>query len=429
MECPGHKYEHIETKIFVKEDGKKDGRFFTETGKCIHCGKDFVWSNYVDKTRIRIKNDVDTGKRIIVVEENTAAPTASYDLLPLEIKALRNWVGWKLEERDGKSTKIPYSQTGVMASSTDPTSWRSFNEVCNILPSKERGIGFVFDGGGIVGIDVDHCLDENGVIDPKYEYIIECLKSYTEISPSGTGLHILIKCNSPPYETGKKKNNLEIYSSGRYFTVTGNRWLESPLKINSFSPELVRAICDPFVNSPKKENIEEIKEYTNTSSRYSTQLSDEEIVKIAGLAKNCNKFNDLMSGRNLNSDKSSNDMALANILAFYSDDPSQICRIMMRSGLVREKWQRDDYLMFRTIPKAIQERTGRYSKDDYSDVSLKDLNYTIGPSSKNAIVPPTEYSRAIDEGEDEKGDHRYCASIALTFSTARGSELWKWMAS
>jgi hypothetical protein len=275
-----------------------------------------------------------------------------YPHVPDELKALNNWVGWKLEERDGKPTKVPYARPGVMASSTDPTTWASFNDVCNIPPTKEKGIGFVFDGNGIVGIDLDHCLDEKGKVCDKFSNLAYILNSYTEISPSGTGLHIFVRCESAPYETGKKKGDLEIYSKGRYFTVTGNKLPDSPNTINTFSVELIRSLCDPFVNPEKKEVVRYI-------SSTSTTLSDDEIVTIASRAKNGSRFQDLMNGKSCG-DKSSDDLALANILAFYSSDVNQIERIMRMSGLVREKWDRRDYMVNYTIMKAINECTGHY---------------------------------------------------------------------
>jgi len=162
-----------------------------------------------------------------------------YEHIPQDLTSLNNWVGWKLELRDNKPTKIPYSQVGVMASSTDSKTWRTFDEVKGIIASKEKGIGFVFDGNGIVGIDLDHCLTNNKISDI-FKHIPETLNSYTEISPSGTGLHIFIRCSEYPYTAGKHKNNVEIYSSGRYFTVTGNVWLDKP--IATVPVETVRAL-------------------------------------------------------------------------------------------------------------------------------------------------------------------------------------------
>ena len=299
-----------------------------------------------------------------------------YPHVPEELKSLNNWVGWKLEERDGKPTKVPYSKPGVMASSTDPTAWASFNDVCNIRPSKEKGIGFVFDGNGIVGIDLDHCLDETGKINNKFSNLAYILNSYTEISPSGTGLHILIRCESEPYETGKHKNGLEIYSRGRYFTVTGNKLPDSPNIINTFSVELIRSLCDPFVNPIKKE----IAHVSNTS----TNLSDDEIITIASRAKNGSRFQGLMDGKSCG-DKSSDDLALANILAFYSTDVNQIERIMRMSGLVREKWDRRDYMVNYTIMKAINECGGHYEPP----MNIGDSEHGAGVAKQLLSSPTT----------------------------------------
>src|SRR5208337_404639 len=167
-----------------------------------------------------------------------------YESVPQELKDLPNWVGWKLElNEDKKPTKIPYSRPGIKASTRDPRSWVKFDDVCNIISSKEKGIGVVFDGNGIVGIDLDHCFNLDGTILVKFEEVLSVLDSYTEVSPSGNGLHIFIKCKEIPYYSrdlptdehpeglehfGKKKNNLEIYSKVRYFTITGIKWNGCP---------------------------------------------------------------------------------------------------------------------------------------------------------------------------------------------------------
>ena len=83
------------------------------------------------------------------------------------------------------------------------------------------GIGLQL-GPPCVGIDLDKCRNaESGVIELWAKEIIEKLNSYTEISPSGTGIHIWVKGAIP--KTGRRKGRIEIYDSGRdYFTV--NRW-------------------------------------------------------------------------------------------------------------------------------------------------------------------------------------------------------------
>ena len=112
------------------------------------------------------------------------------------IRDLRQWVCWRSEERDGKLTKIPYSPlTGDKASSTNPNTWTGYSEA--VAAYKERGydgIGFVFTKeDNFVGVDLDHCRDpETGEIESWAQDIVAELDSYTEISPSKNGIHILL---------------------------------------------------------------------------------------------------------------------------------------------------------------------------------------------------------------------------------------------
>ena len=96
---------------------------------------------------------------------------------------------------------------------------------------KERGyggIGFVFTPeDDLCGVDLDGCLDpETGEIEPWAWEIIEELDSYTEISPSGTGVHILVRGELP--EGRNRKGRFETYDRGRYFTVTGKHLAGTP---------------------------------------------------------------------------------------------------------------------------------------------------------------------------------------------------------
>lgn len=290
-----------------------------------------------------------------------------YETVPQELKSLPNWVGWKLETRDGKPTKVPYSRTGIRAAATNPQDWRNFNDVCNIISSKEKGIGFVFDGNGIVGIDLDYCFNLDGTIKHEFTNVISTLKSYTEISPSGGGLHIFIKCKEHPYYSkdeptddhpeglehfGKKKNGLEIYSKVRYFTITGIKWNGCPSEIIEYPVDIIRKVCNPILEiSDKPQDIIPF-------FPMSTQLSDEDILKIVSHASNAQKFNNLWNGSKseYNDDDSAADMALASMLAFYSTDANQIERLMRQSGLKRAKWDNHKtYLKSMTIQKAIRD--------------------------------------------------------------------------
>jgi putative DNA primase/helicase len=143
--------------------------------------------------------------------------------IPEELRQRSQWVVWKLEKRDGKPTKVPYIAGGVgKASSTDSLTWRPFEEVVQALETgRYDGIGFVFSSGDpYAGVDLDNCRDrETGEIAEWAAKIIEAFDGYAEASPSGTGVHIIVRGKAP----NKKRGRVEAYSSERYFTVTGER--------------------------------------------------------------------------------------------------------------------------------------------------------------------------------------------------------------
>jgi len=141
--------------------------------------------------------------------------------IPTVMKPYRHWVCWRLEERDDKLTKIPYDPlTARHASSTDSRTWRSFDEAVAALEVGEYdGIGFVFSSGDpFTGIDLDKCRNpETGELEPWAAEIVAKSGSYAEASPSGTGVHIIVRGKAP----NKKRGRVEAYSSERYFTMTG----------------------------------------------------------------------------------------------------------------------------------------------------------------------------------------------------------------
>lgn len=139
------------------------------------------------------------------------------DTIPAELRALPNWVCFN--ER-----KEPINpRTGSLASSIDPSTWSDFETALRAAERfRLKGVGFVFTlESKIVGIDLDKCRDpDTGAIEPWAQEIIDAMDSYTEISPSRTGVHILVKGVLP---TGRRrKGKIEMYDSGRFFTMTGD---------------------------------------------------------------------------------------------------------------------------------------------------------------------------------------------------------------
>ena len=150
--------------------------------------------------------------------------------VPTELFAYKQWVLWKRITVEGRSTKIPISPwSGKKAACDQPRSWSSFKHV-RYMQSRWNcdGIGFVFtEQDPYCGIDLDGCRDDTGQFTPQALAILERLDSFSELSPSGRGIHILVRAKLP---AGRRRTDgIEMYDSGRYFTITGKHIPGTPV--------------------------------------------------------------------------------------------------------------------------------------------------------------------------------------------------------
>jgi putative DNA primase/helicase len=150
----------------------------------------------------------------------------NFDLIPAEFKALRQWCVYKLEVVGGKKTKVPYQISGDSASSTDPTTWATFESARDAYQDLEKFDGICFmlsEDNGIVFVDLDDCI-KGGNIESWAVEIVRRLNSYTERSQSGKGLHILIKGQKPGARCRRADypHKIEIYSHSRQCCFTGD---------------------------------------------------------------------------------------------------------------------------------------------------------------------------------------------------------------
>src|SRR5215212_2129101 len=142
--------------------------------------------------------------------------------IPEVLKAEASWVCWNYEKRDGKRTKNLRQTNGRQAKSDDPSTWTTFEAAWEAYKRGTfDGIGFVFhEGNPYAGADFDDMTEEE---------VAEWLNrfdSYTERSPSGEGFHVICKAKLP---VGTKRDEGELYSSGRFFTVTGDVVRDKPI--------------------------------------------------------------------------------------------------------------------------------------------------------------------------------------------------------
>jgi primase-polymerase (primpol)-like protein len=309
---------------------------------------------------------------------------ADQTIIPEALCDREQWVCWKKTKRDGKATKIPVTPGGGgFASSTDPETWTGFEIALEYAQTgKADGIGFVFtDDDPIVGVDLDDCRDtQTGEVDSEAQDIIERLDSYTEISPSGTGYHVLIEGELP--EGRNRRGHIELYDRARFFTVTGDHLEEMPTHIARRQDALV-AIHREYVqgpssneksNSPNRGGSEDHSESVDSTDlkidNADVDLDDEDLLEKAQRASNGPKFERLWGGNTGGYESNSEaDMALCCLLAFWSGgNQRQIDRLFRQSGLLREKW---DEVHFadgstygeKTIDRAISNTSEFYDPD------------------------------------------------------------------
>lgn len=242
--------------------------------------------------------------------------------IPKELQELPNWVCWQGE------AKIPRNpKNGKNAQSNNPDTWGTFKQAIKACDTFGfDGLGFMFDGNKYFGVDLDHCLDDLDFVDE----FVETLQSYNEISRSGNGIHIICKGKLP--EGGRRKGGVEMYSSGRYFIVTGNPYNPSYSKIKDCT-ESIKVLHSKYLPLavPKSDVV----------PQPTITLEDRDVIDKARSCKTGNLFSMLYAGQweGLFPSQSEADLALCNQLAFWTGkDESQMDRLFRSSGLMRKKW-------------------------------------------------------------------------------------------
>lgn len=207
---------------------------------------------------------------------NSNLDNISGDSIPEKLVEKDRWVCWRYEQSGEK--KPPYNpETGVKASIHESEHWADFETAIDQYDKRDYdGIGFVLTPEGpFTGFDFDNCRDPaTGEIQNEVDDIIERLNSFSEVSPSRTGIHTIILGEKP--DGYRNIEGIEVYDSERYFTVTGEHLEETPETIEPRSEEL-RAICEEHLtenssnrqeefsklpeHSEKTEDIEEAREY------------------------------------------------------------------------------------------------------------------------------------------------------------------------
>ena len=266
--------------------------------------------------------------------------------LPKAVQTLTeypNWVCWTYSlNEQGKPTKPPLNPISRdLAKSNDPKTWSTYEQAINTQKQYDlEGVGFMFYPPSInlVGIDIDHCIDDEGNMSDLALDVIDLMPGYWEISPSGKGLHALVLGKIPGDKRKQPKMGFEMYESGRYFTVTGNQLSGSVDELVDCSKELGDLYAMIFGNGAP------ITQATTAKAKaHAPNVSEQDILnKAMNNPKSGPKFRALWGGDFSGyRSQSEADFALINSLAYWSDhDDSVMDSLFRQSGLMREKWDK-----------------------------------------------------------------------------------------
>lgn len=305
----------------------------------------------------------------------------------------KQWVLWQYEDdKNGKPTKVPYMSPSRHASSTDPSTWTTYE--------KAKALSQVFDGFGVVfapdqkllGIDIDHVLDDKKKLLPEFkeriEAVIKKADTYTEFSPSKTGLHLYLYIEEALPLIAHKVAPWEVYTDGRFFTVTEDSYHKKAKKIRLVSKDEANAIL-ALIGYPWGKDKET--EETSLELIGDTLFSDEELIERMFNAKNGEKIRSTYEGdlKEYAGDASRADSALLSHLAFWSQrHAAQMERVWLSSPLgSREKTQKREDYRTRSIANAIKKCKETYKVPVENTI---DFLYTLSAKGEKLLNKNTE---------------------------------------
>jgi putative DNA primase/helicase len=329
--------------------------------------------------------------------------------LPPDLLSLP-WVAWRLVQREGKITKVPVDpETGRFASVTDSSTWSTFPTATEALTRWNcTGIGVVLsDRDDLTGIDLDNCRDpETGGLEDWARDFVLRLDSYTEVTPGRRGLRTWVRGKLQLGMRNRKKyctGEIEMYSRERYFTVTGEHLEGTPLVINERTSQLFELHQSLFGIEQETESVDHGPEPRPLT------LADVELLKRAEASRNGAKFRRLWAGdaSEYSADESRADLALCCALAFWTGkDAGRIDRLFRQSGLMRPKWEREDYRN-RTISAAIDKTSetwrgpARNKSARVAETTASDLPMEVPPTTPNSMATASVNRNQADRLNEE----------------------------
>jgi putative DNA primase/helicase len=171
--------------------------------------------------------------------------------MPQAMRELPQWLLWRFEadeKRPEKPRKVPYyvsgrRRRGEQGTTEDRAELARFEVALGELRrGRWDGLGFAFlPGDGLVGIDIDRGIDgDTGEISARTQQIVDACASYTEASPSGTGVHVIVKGDTTTFKDNRV--GVEVFCGRQFFTCTGRRWPGTTADVQPIAPDVLERL-------------------------------------------------------------------------------------------------------------------------------------------------------------------------------------------
>lgn len=319
--------------------------------------------------------------------------------------AYRQFLLYKVVQVSGepKPRKIPVHPVTLDATDAhNPSAWTDAQTACDRATQlgAPYGVAFSFQpGNGLFFLDIDGALQADGTWSPlAQEMCRRFAGAAVEVSTSGTGLHIIGRGAAPPHACKNIPLHLELYTEYRFVALTGwhavgdaatdHTAALAALVAEHFPPRAGDGVPDgEWTTEPRpdwrgpEDDADLIRRALN--SRSAASMFDTSRASFSDLwTRNVDVLSQAYPDPVRAYDASSADAALAAHLAFWTGgDCERIDRLMRQSELVRDKWERHDYL-----PRTIQGACAR-QRDVLQDKPVEPVAAAPAPAVGEPLKP------------------------------------------
>lgn len=288
-------------------------------------------------------NDSQTDADASATEQTTFVQTTPEATFPGTLMSSEQWLVWKHEARDGEQTKVPYSptDTSVQTGTASPDGWTDFMPAYRAYNEQDDvdGIGFVFtDDDPYVGIDLDYVVSDGTMDDWAWE-TITTVSSFTELSPSGTGAHIIARGElDPDFKQRNDDLGIEMYETNRFFTMTGDVLVNADDTVQDRSESVLDVQHELLDERQQRGDTVSLTDWDRSEA---TRTPDREESDMIDFMSNVNdKFERLHNGSNsgYNSPSEADQAYFQQLAWLTANDPTLMEKLARSSSRVRPKW-------------------------------------------------------------------------------------------